>query len=294
MKKTFKKFIKSNKVLSSVILPIFNVRSRNRNKNRIAFEKIFSNIVEGSLTVTVENIPGEFEIDARSHILKRILLKKDYEPEIVNHILTNINPTKDAINIGSNIGLFTNLLANNINNNCKVLAIEPTPNAYKYLRRNIERNGNNSKTIAYNGIASDKVGTYSLNVIKGNEEYSSLGDIIHSATKGKQYNKIEVIGDTVDNLINKYNLNPGIIVIDVEGAENHVLNGAIETLKKYHPIIISELDDSLLTNQNSSSVQVIKLLNDLNYEVIDSENHVPVYPFSGNIIARWKKTIKQN
>ena len=58
-----------------------------------------------------------------------------------------------------------------------------------------------------------------------------------------------------------------------------------ETIEKYKPIIISELNDDLLLKQGSSSKEVISFLKKLNYSVKEIENHEIVYPFSGNIIA---------
>ena len=289
MLQSIKAIIKNNKFLYSLISPVLEIKRRIDYRDQIFFDQIFSNIVEGNLIVTIDNIPGMFEIDARSHILKRVLISKEYEPEIVNLILKNINPEKDAINVGANIGLYTNLLANNIDSNCKVLAVEPTPNAYKLLKANIDRNHNGSKIILYNGVASDNPGVFNINIVPGNEEYSSIGDISHLCVSNKDSISIEVQGETIDNLVKKNGLKPGIIVIDVEGAENNVLIGAIETLKKYHPVIITELDDNLLLKQNSTSVKVIKFLEKLGYEIVDSDNKVPVFPFMGNIIAEYKK-----
>ncbi len=151
--------------------------------------------------------------------MKKILLSKDYEPEIVDLILRNIDPDKDAINVGANIGLYTNFLADKISNNSRVLAVEPTPNAFKLLTDNLLRN-NNSKVVLYNGIATNVSGKYKINVVPGNEEYSSIGEIAHLSINDKDHIIIEVKGETIDNLVKKHNLNPGIIVIDVEGAEN--------------------------------------------------------------------------
>ena len=65
------------------------------------------------------DIPGIFEIDARSDILKRILIGKGYEPATISFIKKNLITDKDAINVGANIGIFTILLANLINkDNC--------------------------------------------------------------------------------------------------------------------------------------------------------------------------------
>jgi len=285
--KHLKKFVKRSKFLLAVLSPLLKIRAYNR--THFPIDYIFSNILNESVTVKVNKIPGKFIIGTHSDILKKILIDKEYEPEIVKLILSNLDPDKDAINIGANIGLFTNMMATNLNDNSRVLAVEPTPNAYKLLEQNILLNNNQNKVVLFNGIATDKPGNYTINIVEGKEEYSSVGKLVHPSIKNQEFRSIDVKGETVDNLVKSNNINPGIIVIDVEGAESLVINGAIETLEKYHPIIISELNDNLLATLNTTSTEVIKILNNLNYSVTDSENNIPKLPFSGNIVATPKR-----
>jgi hypothetical protein len=98
---------------------------------------------------------------------------------------------------------------------------------------------------------------------------------------------VKVKGDTINNLVASYKLNPGIIVIDVEGAEMKVLKGSSSVLMRYKPIIILELVDNLLKNQESSSREVLGFLEELGYVVYDiAGNNKIKYPFNGNIIAK--------
>lgn len=280
-------FVKRSKFLLAVLSPLLKIRAHNR--THFPIDYIISNILNESVTVKVNKIPGKFNIDTRSHILRRILLKKEYEPEIVDIILRNLDPNKDAVNVGANIGLFTNLMASKLNENARVLAIEPTPNAFKLLEQNVVQNNNKNKVVLFNGIATNEPGNYKINIVEGKEEYSSVGNIVHPSVKNQEFRTIEVKGETVDNLVKLNSIIPGIIVIDVEGAESLVLKGSMETLEKYHPIIISELNDDLLKTLNTSSTKVIEILNSLNYTVTDSENNKPKFPFKGNIVAIPKK-----
>ena len=279
-----KRIIKRNKTISSSINKILNYNSNKRAKY---LETLFENVIEGSVIVKISNIPGEYEFDPRSHVLRQILLskKKEYEPQIVEGILRYIDSKKDAINVGANVGLYTNLLAKNISSKRKVLAIEPTKRAFKMLQHTVKRNHNEEKVVLFNGIAANKIGEFSINVIKGKEEYSSLGKLVHPSINKMDFIKKSVKGATIDSLVDKYNLKPGIIVLDAEGAELNVLEGATNTLKNYHPVIISELDDKLLYEQNTRSQDIIDYLQKINYKIRDVEGNFPTFPFCGNIIA---------
>jgi FkbM family methyltransferase len=243
-------------------------------------------VVEGNLVVSINHIPGSFEIDVRSHILQRILIEKYYEPEIVSAVKNSLRPEMDAINIGANIGIFSILIASLINEDCKVLAIEPTPLAFQILIKNIKRNNLIHKIELFNGICIDVEGEYTLNTIVGNEEYSSIGQSTFFSNIHKNIEKINVKGETVDNLVNINNLNPGFILMDVEGAEMKVLIGAESVIKNYHPTVILEVHDDIYNTQNTSSIDIISFFEKFNYDVYDINRSSQIkFPFRGNIIA---------
>lgn len=54
-----------------------------------------------------------------------------------------------------------------------------------------------------------------------------------------------------------FKLTPGIIKIDVEGAELSVLRGLVETIRSYRPLIMAE---------NSRAMEVVQFLSELNYQ----------------------------
>lgn len=244
-------------------------------------------VIEGSLVVEMPDFRGSFEIDFRSIILKMILKDNNYEPELVRIVKTYINPLKDAIDVGANIGLYTILLSKIISQNNKVLSIEPSPLALKYLNNNIKRNNSINSVIVYEGISANTKGNYKLNVIPGMEEYSSLANLVHPDIKNKCHEQININGETIDNLINNYNLDPGFIKVDTEGAEYLVFSGALETIRKYKPVILSEVQDRLLSSFGHNSAKVFNLLMDNGYKIINARNpELPINtPFNGDILA---------
>ncbi|MBI4731592.1 MAG: FkbM family methyltransferase [Chloroflexi bacterium] len=246
------------------------LKDRKRNE-ALAFEQFFntafSNVEDGSLVVNIPDLGGRYEIGFHSHILLRVLRKKQYEPELVALAKQYLNPEKDVLDIGANIGLFTAFFAQRLKNSYKVLAIEPTPLAQYYLRRNIERNGVGPTVINFEGLATESPGRCEINVIPGKEEYSSLGEIVHFSTAGQVTQKISVVGETVDNLVERYHLHPGFIKMDTEGAELLVLRGSGKTLREERPVLLMELSDQLLASLDSSSSHVLSLLQENGYRL---------------------------
>jgi len=288
---SIKKVIKSNKYLSYLFGPLIYCRQLPSKFNSYRFNreynKFFEMVTEGSLVIELKDFRGFFEIDIRSDIFKMILKYKNYEQNIVKIVEKYVDSSKDAIDVGANIGLFTILLAHILSNKNKVLSLEPAPMAYQYLKRNLERNNCQNSVIIYNGIATNIKGNYKLNIIQGMEEYSSLGNLVHPAIANRQYKKIDVEGDTIDNLVNEYNLAPGFIKIDTEGAEYLVLSGAAKTIKKYKPVIVVEVQDRLHHSVADHSEKIIYLLKENNYNLINANNpklQVGV-PFNGDMLA---------
>jgi FkbM family methyltransferase len=296
--KIMKRWVENNLFVYYLLLPAIYVRRQFLKYQNLKFEKFYASLLEmteeDSLVVKIPDFLGSYEIDYRSHILKRILRSKQYEPDLISLISTYIDPKKDAVDIGANIGLYTILFSKTISNDKKVLSIEPTPLALKYLYRNIERNKVEDSVIVFEGIVSDSKGKFHINVIEGMEEYSSLENISHPSVKGRLSEKMKVKGDTIDNLVGRYNMNPGLIKVDAEGAEYSVFCGALNTIQTHKPVILSELSDSQLSNFGVTSNMVINFLQDKGYDVMDASNYriLPEMPFDGEIIALPRKISK--
>ena len=66
-----------------------------------------------------------------------------------------------------------------------------------------------------------------------------------------------------------------------------VFSGAMETIKKYRPIILSELSDNMMTLLGNRSEDVIQMLREFNYKIINALNvNISIRsPFNGNILA---------
>ena len=220
----------------------------------------------------VLNVPsfgGVFQVPVASHLFARLVETGEYEPEAIKVLKEHISPDRDAIDVGANIGFFTCLLANCLHSG-RVLAAEPTPGAHKRLVANVERNDLSQKVIVFNGALADKPGTLDIEFIEDREEFSSLGGISHHSVRNDQNRKrIPVKVSTIDQLVSENGLNPGLIKIDVEGAEGLVLRGATETLKSFRPVIFAEFSRELLAAKGFKAESIVAELQATGYTVCD-------------------------
>lgn len=229
----------------------------------------FCDLVINDPIIKASMFEGVFSVDKRSALFQQMIRNKNYEPILVDQCLDYLEPERDIIDVGANIGFFTVLFAKKIRNNKKVLAIEPSKYVIKRLYENIELNRVKEAVIVFEGVASNCLGKMELKTIKGREEFSTLGEMAHPLISKEQYKLESVNSSTIDALVEKFSLDPGFIKIDVEGVENLVIAGAQTTLSSKRPVILSELSDFLLKKNGSSAYEVIRMIEKQEYSVVD-------------------------
>ena len=268
--------VKSNPLLATILSPAIHLRRYFIGKSIIesktqVYENL-CNILAEDPKIYVDEFDGYFFIDKRSDVFKRLVLHAFYEPELVSYCRQYIDPLRDAIDVGANIGFYSVLFSKTISKTSRVLSIEPTHNVFDRLAKNLELNNCISGTILYRGVVSDQVGEIEINTIVGREEYSSIGGMNHPEISGDSYTSYKVSSSTLDVLVNENHLNPGFLKIDVEGAEHLVFKGGLNTIKTYKPVILAEISDLLLTKNGSSAKEAIRMITNLGYKAIDPSN----------------------
>jgi FkbM family methyltransferase len=263
--------IRYNPLVRKILLPFVSFYSQQSLKSRNDVYQQLKKLLTDNLIIHVDEFEGDFFIDKNSHLFSRLLVFGNYEPKIVSLCLQNLDPSRDAIDIGANIGFYSVLFAKHLNPEQKVLSIEPTINSLDKLGKNITLNKVDAKVIIFNGVVSDAVGELSINTIPGMEEFSSLGPLVHPSARNSNFDSYKVESSTLDILVKKYSLNPGFIKCDVEGAEFLVLEGSHNVLTDFRPVVLMEVSDKLLIQNGSSAQEVINKLYSYGYNIIDTK-----------------------
>jgi FkbM family methyltransferase len=234
------------------------------------YKNLSSILIEDPI-IKVDEFQGIFTVDCRSDLFKRLLMTKQYEPELVKCSLQYLNKKRDVIDVGANIGFYTVLFAKNLEGK-SVLSIEPTVNSLRRLYKNIQLNKVENNVIVFEGAVSNKSGITEIKTIDGKEEYSTLGGWEHPAITNTRYILQKVKLETIDELVIRYSLDPGFMKVDVEGMEHLVFEGAKMVLNKYRPIILTELSNPLLKSNGSSSIEIVNFIKSHDYNIRDVEH----------------------
>ena len=266
-----KQLAERHPALRTLLRPALEVRRRLTGYyERERFMDHLETLLAEDPVLRVPSFEGTFAMDPRSHVFKSILPVGDYEPALARFCLQHLDPERDALDVGANVGLYTVLMARHLRPGRRVLAVEPTANALRRLHANLARNGvGGERAEVFEGVVSDREGTLTLHTIEGREEYSTIGEMSHPYTEGVAYASVEVPATTLDALVAARGLDPGFMKVDVEGAEAAVFGGATAVLSGPRPVVLSELSDHMLRQNGSSAAAIVQLFERHDYRVID-------------------------
>jgi len=141
-----------------------------------------------------------------------------------------VRPGDVVLDCGANIGVFVRESLNA--GASKVVAIEPAPENLECLKRNYKDEVAQGKVIIYPKGVWDKDDWLSLNIEHANSAADSF--VIHPEHSTPTTQKLPLT--TIDKLVQELKLDRvDFIKMDIEGAEVKALNGARETIAKFHP-----------------------------------------------------------
>jgi FkbM family methyltransferase len=133
------------------------------------------------------------------------------------------------IDIGANIGSYTLIAAEQPR--ARILAIEPHPQTFAYLSRNVARNGYENVRLVRAAIG-EREGSVTITDTPGSA-------VTHITSDGSG---LAVPLRRMDSLLAETGLSPDLVKLDVEGFELGVLQGFRERLREVKVLII-EMND---------------------------------------------------
>ncbi len=174
-----------------------------------------------------------------------------WEVDCIRYLSKIVKKGQTILDVGANIGPYTLLLSKLIGNEGKVIAFEPDSSAYKILIENVELNKLNNVISERMGL-SNFVGTSKLviyrNIFGGRSQSISSLNLRNNELKFK-YEPIKIT--TIDKYCEENDIKPDGIIIDVEGAEGLVTEGAQKVINQYSPWILLEFHGNLMSEEEN-------------------------------------------
>ena len=205
-------------------------------------------------------------VDLGDYGVSRGCISGNYEPIETGFIRTILKPGQAFVDIGANIGWFTVLAARAVGPSGQVYAFEPRPNTCERLQLSILENQYKNVEVRQAALGAApgrmKIGTVISAHNPGGTWSLTTDVLVASLNAGCESFEVDVI--RLDDIgLTRCDL----IKIDIEGAEPLALAGAIETIKRLRPIILSEINPQPLRQVSSASArEYVEFVEGLGYQ----------------------------
>lgn len=195
------------------------------------------------------------------------------ELAIQNFLVDRLHVGDTFLDVGAHAGFYTLLAAALIGEKGRAYAFEPTPSTFSMLQKNIVNSNSVHRTTIFpipQALFSAKGAGY---ISDFGFEKSGLNSLKRGG--GAQ---ISIQMTTIDLFCRENNVHPSVIKIDTEEAEYEVLQGAEDTVRAYHPMIVIEV-----TGEETHCTKVTSFLTKHSYSLYVADeklNYIP-YQFTG-------------
>lgn len=188
-----------------------------------------------------------WRLDSGGKLLR--VLGGTYEPQQTGLFVQRVKPGATVLDVGAHTGYYSLLAARLAGPTGSVWSFEPDPVNFRFLKRHIALN-RLDHVHATQSAVSDSAGT----------AHFELGSGTGTGRLGKAgHLRVDTIA--LDDFCDARDLRVSAIKIDVEGAEELVLQGAMKTLTRDRPVVF------LSTHGTAVHAHCVDLLRGIGYQL---------------------------
>jgi len=185
-----------------------------------------------------------------------------HEPVTTKIVSEKLRNGMICVDVGGNIGYYATLESNKVGKNGKVIAIEPSPINFRYLKKNLELQ-NQSNYEVHNFACGKEDGEITFLI----HDISNMCRVIKEGDKvppGMKVIKISI--RKLDTFLSSREIDKiDFLRMDIEGGELNLFEGARNTIRKSKPMIQFEFHPGALSPVDTRSV--LEFLKNENYEI---------------------------
>lgn len=193
-----------------------------------------------------------FEVDLRDR-MQRQMWAGCYEPHVCKCLETLLADGDVFVDIGAHIGYVTAIAAQRVGSHGRVFSFEPDPFLHERLARNVAHRP---------WVQTFRCAIWKETGAQIFERSSSEGEsgwgTLTSVRDLKKGEHIDVHSTSLDDWAIRSQVDRiQAIKIDAEGSEISILEGASDTIARLRPIIIMELNDTVLRQAGASALALV-------------------------------------
>lgn len=191
-----------------------------------------------------------------------------YEPPVTKELVRRIKDAETFADVGGHLGHYS-CIAAATNPAAKIFCFEMNKNLVPKIQANVDENSLNNVSVVHTVVTDrgEEVSYRSGSLINS----LSIETPIYSDGKTTELEKVKAI--KLDDFFAEQGIMPGIIKIDVEGAEMNVLNGCRNIINKHHPVLFIEIHPGRLPNFGATIYDVYNFLKQNNYSLFNFPSH---------------------
>jgi FkbM family methyltransferase len=170
-----------------------------------------------------------------------------------------------VIDAGANIGLYSSLFSNIVKKSGFVHSFEPIKNTFQSLRNHINADSRYKNYQLNNLGLGEKI---ERKVMYIPDEISGHASLTRhdNAWNAKETSQHHVQLTSLDTYCERHKFKKlNFLKLDIEGAEYFALNGGINTITKFKPILHMEVNSQLMLNFNITPFELVTLLKSMGY-----------------------------
>jgi len=199
-----------------------------------------------------------------------------HEPTLQKAFAALLGPGMTMFDVGANVGYYATICARLVGPSGAVICFEPLPENAKQIAHNAALNSFRQMSVRGEALgADDGVATFLQSAEPTWGKLKSAGKL-----PDKYVGELQVHVRKLDSVMCEGILPaPNLIKIDVEGAEQAVLEGAGQTIASSRPVLMIEL--------HGTNIQIAATLSDFHYEamVLGRNTSVTDSPWDALVIA---------
>lgn len=193
------------------------------------------------------------------------IFREGFEEMMPRCIKEFVSEGDDCFDIGTNIGIWTLLMAERCGKNAAVYSFEPMSRNLQHLRDNIQLSGSKNITVIPTalGRTTGKVQLYTP-ADPGRTSLAPEGadDLVEEVTLRKLDEVWEELGKPEIRFVK----------MDVEGSEPFVLEGGSAFFRQCRPVVVSEINAFKLANMKTEAKAIFEFFEALDYEAYQLED----------------------